>query len=573
MEKVNGYRYKPFQSITEIRFIQILSQKVDGHLQCIIRQSHDFPSRTQNSTIENPGLTATDRNSMSPRHYRALSYVWGDANPSRVVYLGDTPSTTYRHTIRENLWQFLHTMWQKEDFETSWWIDAICLNQNDTDELSQQIPRMGEIYSQASEVLVWLADGRLEEAIRNIREGIMTDDNDRALTIPFQKKTWRQLIEEQSKVHESKRLEDSKLPPMGPIGAALQLLKHPYWNRVWIIQEIVMARNVFLLAGKESIELGILYSKLVFYRHSWIFSKHRFWGLYNMHSQWKKTELWRLILEFQDSHTTNTIDKIYGMLGLVDDADIIDTLEVDIAKTPSEVFWDTAFECSAPWFQLQRVLSSLAKMLCGQSATERIPSLEQYGCSPRTSERHRVMATSAMRILDACIALVRVEEINLHDWKAIVEYTLETLQFLSSQSDQSQENAILVGLILSTYIFTPWNSWITERYKGFVIGKQSQPFSPWRCHSHSEGEMDASILSAIRARIDPVNLDNSEDESGFSNDGFWFDVDSNTLGKICEFHSADCDSSVMIFTDHGLGFYLLLRPDLQENRAWIYVGT
>jgi hypothetical protein len=38
------------------------------------------------------------------------------------------------------------------------WIDAVCLNQNDKQEKARQIPRMGDIYSKAKGVLIWLGD-------------------------------------------------------------------------------------------------------------------------------------------------------------------------------------------------------------------------------------------------------------------------------------------------------------------------------------------------------------------------------------------------------------------------------
>ena len=36
------------------------------------------------------------------------------------------------------------------------WIDAICLNQEDDEEKSKQVPRMSDIYSLAEEVIFWL---------------------------------------------------------------------------------------------------------------------------------------------------------------------------------------------------------------------------------------------------------------------------------------------------------------------------------------------------------------------------------------------------------------------------------
>jgi hypothetical protein len=36
------------------------------------------------------------------------------------------------------------------------WVDAICINQNDTVERGSQVAKMGQIYSQCSQVVVWL---------------------------------------------------------------------------------------------------------------------------------------------------------------------------------------------------------------------------------------------------------------------------------------------------------------------------------------------------------------------------------------------------------------------------------
>jgi hypothetical protein len=38
------------------------------------------------------------------------------------------------------------------------WIDAICINQNDLDGKSEQVPIIGEIYSKATKVYAWLRE-------------------------------------------------------------------------------------------------------------------------------------------------------------------------------------------------------------------------------------------------------------------------------------------------------------------------------------------------------------------------------------------------------------------------------
>lgn len=48
------------------------------------------------------------------------------------------------------------------------WIDAVCINQHDQDEKSRQIPFMGQIYSGAFRVLVWL--GNYPEQAKSLRQ-------------------------------------------------------------------------------------------------------------------------------------------------------------------------------------------------------------------------------------------------------------------------------------------------------------------------------------------------------------------------------------------------------------------
>ncbi len=53
------------------------------------------------------------------------------------------------------------------------WIDAICINQNDVLEKNHQVAMMGEVYSGAAEVLVWLG----EDDKQTMPEAIMSVQN------------------------------------------------------------------------------------------------------------------------------------------------------------------------------------------------------------------------------------------------------------------------------------------------------------------------------------------------------------------------------------------------------------
>ncbi|KLU84533.1 hypothetical protein MAPG_03574 [Magnaporthiopsis poae ATCC 64411] len=98
--------------------------------------------------------------------FYALSYVWGDATETRNVLLDgkDFPVTL-------SLWNALYhirarpgsrPLGYEEGVSDTWldvtaslWIDAICINQKSLAERSEQVPRMSDIYSNASRVIVW----------------------------------------------------------------------------------------------------------------------------------------------------------------------------------------------------------------------------------------------------------------------------------------------------------------------------------------------------------------------------------------------------------------------------------
>ncbi|ETN38615.1 uncharacterized protein HMPREF1541_06652 [Cyphellophora europaea CBS 101466] len=105
--------------------------------------------------------------------------------------------------IRTNLLDFLRVAVSR--YASQWlWIDALCIDQNCPLERNHQVRQMAQIYSRAARVLAWLGRGS---------------------------------------------------------GRAMD--QAPYWNRMWIKQELMLNRNVLLLYGLESISLQNFITNLV----------------------------------------------------------------------------------------------------------------------------------------------------------------------------------------------------------------------------------------------------------------------------------------------------------------------
>ena len=116
--------------------------------------------------------------SKAPKYY-ALSYTWGEANITEDIKLSDCSVR-----VTTNLAAALRRIrcWKEP---TSFWIDAICINQNSVLEKNHQVPLMATIYSQAEKVVMWLGEEgddseRAIDFIKRWRDGIANTKKKRA---------------------------------------------------------------------------------------------------------------------------------------------------------------------------------------------------------------------------------------------------------------------------------------------------------------------------------------------------------------------------------------------------------
>lgn len=84
--------------------------------------------------------------------YYALSYTWDGQHPDQEILCGGS-----KFLVTKNCFAALRGM-RSSDAEVRVWIDSMCINQNDLVERSHQVALMGEIYSKAAKVLVWLGE-------------------------------------------------------------------------------------------------------------------------------------------------------------------------------------------------------------------------------------------------------------------------------------------------------------------------------------------------------------------------------------------------------------------------------
>ncbi|KAL6163445.1 WD repeat-containing protein jip5 [Exserohilum turcicum] len=168
----------------------------------------------------------------NPVWYTALSYCWGAPVFDQAIRI-DNDSLQISQSLAGALRHL--RLAEKSVFV---WTDQICINQQDLAEKGQQIPLMGMIYTHATNTLIWLGD-------------VDGDDPARAFDLMETVYTRLQGIDAQVTAADFGRLD---FPPALDQAwwAVRQLLRRPWFSRLWTIQEAVLSRNLFLKCGPAS---------------------------------------------------------------------------------------------------------------------------------------------------------------------------------------------------------------------------------------------------------------------------------------------------------------------------------
>ena len=164
-----------------------------------------------------------DREASRPA-YKALSYTWGlEPERSSIKILANNEA--YSINIKPNLESALRQLRSQTSYQY-FWVDALCINQKDSDEKGFQIPMMSDIYHKAEEVCIWLGPegGDSNMAMDFIQDCLRLDDVDQLGRLPRHSKSW---------------------------AALLTLMRRPWFNRRWIVQELVRARKATVYCGER----------------------------------------------------------------------------------------------------------------------------------------------------------------------------------------------------------------------------------------------------------------------------------------------------------------------------------
>jgi hypothetical protein len=206
---LRGYRYSPLRSsLSQIRIFKLYPGGDD-----------DIVS---GKLIRAPQRVSTDR-------YAALSYCWGSSARTKAINCDDK-----RLMVTTSLYSALRRL-RAAGFRRIW-ADAICINQSDDVEKAAQVQTMGQIYKRAGEVVCDLgeADVHTELAIEMLHIIISSLREPKGVEIIDNKDFEQYLLPE---IHDQKWQ------------ALAALFRRPWFRRLWVQQELCLAKRAYMLWG------------------------------------------------------------------------------------------------------------------------------------------------------------------------------------------------------------------------------------------------------------------------------------------------------------------------------------
>ncbi|RYP71856.1 hypothetical protein DL771_004568 [Monosporascus sp. 5C6A] len=182
----------------------------------------------------------------APPEYYALSYAWGDSTLCESLEV-DGKRLGITANCAAALRRMIHGKAQRYI-----WVDSICINQADTtealEERGRQVAMMDQIYRNAIQVNVHLGAGDAASdaaivALKGLAKYLL------GATVPGpQREFFRRKYES---------LADDVLAstPEYPYGKLHGLFRLPWFRRLWVLQEVILGRNVMFYCGKHLIHL------------------------------------------------------------------------------------------------------------------------------------------------------------------------------------------------------------------------------------------------------------------------------------------------------------------------------
>lgn len=198
--------------------------------------------------------------------YEALSYVWGsEMSPIDLKISLDTHYCSL--PVTQNLYNALRHL-RYEDEPRMLWIDAVCINQEDYHERNTQVAMMADIYSQATRVLIWLGDAQSDasHAQNDVPNALqLLKDVGYKVYIDWTHQTWHWLpgcSASSAGLHPKK-----ETPSIQGFWALHWLIHRPWFERLWVRQEVRVATAATIICGHDTVPWNIFKRAMFVFRN------------------------------------------------------------------------------------------------------------------------------------------------------------------------------------------------------------------------------------------------------------------------------------------------------------------
>ncbi|KAK6080478.1 heterokaryon incompatibility protein [Seiridium cupressi] len=178
--------------------------------------------------------------------YHALSYTWGPPTHGEKDYTNaDKISIEVNggeFSVFPNLLDALMTL-RDARHSQRYWIDAICINQDDTRERESQVGLMEQIYSKAARVEIWLGKAHSPLTTDLIRKTASLGDYGPILEKEFSRQRSLEKDRDESIAAEY------GLPPFTDDvwKGLIHLFQRTWFDRAWVLQEIALSQDAVVL--------------------------------------------------------------------------------------------------------------------------------------------------------------------------------------------------------------------------------------------------------------------------------------------------------------------------------------
>lgn len=282
--------------------------------------------------------------------FEAVSYTWGPEFVANSVRIGGRrlPVTFHLSLILRDL--------RLPDADRIIWVDAVCINQQNAVEKGHQVAQMKDIYRFAKCVLLCICrpidyTNLLMDSLEQLQKSLDAPvSNDKQALAA----SWHDVQNATARRHLDSQSSD--------IGALLQrqvkaltvlqrqgleyILNQPWFQRVWILQEVANASSAIVCCGGKSVSAAIFALSPKLLNVSIPFGQEGIVAevLSLMTGPSKRNgfqDLYPLLRRFRGSHATVERDRIYALFGICQDVHIDTKINPDYVQPEKDLVHDT----------------------------------------------------------------------------------------------------------------------------------------------------------------------------------------------------------------------------------------